>query len=192
MQKLDIFGKVLTLKLKDNTFQSVTRSITLPRFANSLDELHRSAQNLLETEIKNLKQQSKLIPYRLMGIRMASIIRNPKTQSTKSIACGKITNFLTKGSLQKEQRKEITSATSQVDSRKKKWKCLVCTFMNRPGMDACKMCETLKDTNSRLKNEPNSHLNRSPSMRRNRNTIQALFSKTALLKKPFSTLTILF
>lgn len=87
MAEEGIKGKTLTLKLKPVTFETFTRSITLPSYVTSYDQICSAALELLAKELP--------LNIRLMGLRMSNLegvagTRPPPDQHT-------VDDFFTKG-----------------------------------------------------------------------------------------------
>lgn len=66
----DIAGRVVTLKLKDSTFQSVTRRRTLPQPVQLADTIFRACEPLLEAEIAKHNGRK---AYRLIGAGISDL-----------------------------------------------------------------------------------------------------------------------
>lgn len=65
IKKKNTKGKTITLKIKYNNFQQITRSKTLPHFTNSIDEIKETTKKLLK---ENLPEK----PVRLLGISLSN------------------------------------------------------------------------------------------------------------------------
>lgn len=66
LQSRSLKGKTLTVKLKSVDFAVCSRSITLPKFFNSAEEIYENAKKILLREMKTRK-----LRLRLMGLRMS-------------------------------------------------------------------------------------------------------------------------
>lgn len=80
MRKIHTKGKVLTVKLKTSKFAVISRSVTLERHMNDPNAMTEAAIALLNTELSKAARLKKPLVLRLMGIRMANLLKQPKSE----------------------------------------------------------------------------------------------------------------
>ncbi|XP_068167823.1 DNA polymerase kappa [Antennarius striatus] len=72
MEKEELKGKTVTLKLKNVNFEVKTRALTLPYAVTTADEIFAVAKELLKTETDNESPQP--LRLRLMGVRISAFV----------------------------------------------------------------------------------------------------------------------
>ncbi|XP_059192178.1 DNA polymerase kappa [Centropristis striata] len=72
MEKEDLKGKTVTLKLKNVNFEVKNRAMSLPYAVATVDEIFTVAKDLLKTEIGNESPQP--LRLRLMGVRISAFV----------------------------------------------------------------------------------------------------------------------
>ncbi|KAK6306261.1 hypothetical protein J4Q44_G00231860 [Coregonus suidteri] len=103
LQKEDLKGKTVTLKLKNVNFEVKTRAWTLPCAVATTDELFAVAKDLLKTEIDNVSPQP--LRLRLMGVRVSSFVSaDDKKPLQKSIV-----GFLQQGGADSSSPSQMSS-----------------------------------------------------------------------------------
>lgn len=68
LQKNELQIRTITIKIKYEDFENITRSITLPYFTNSYQDIYNSAVNILLTKIRLVKK------VRLLGVQVSNIL----------------------------------------------------------------------------------------------------------------------
>ncbi len=82
MERKNLMGKTLTLKIKYFDFEMNTRSRTTNHFINSTDEIFDAASELLFVPIKPIK------PVRLLGVQLSNLNTEIREKSPKQLSFG--------------------------------------------------------------------------------------------------------